>query len=305
MHTRLNQNINRRPGRTLLLCALPAALLVGCVSPVEAPPQETAVAQSLRETAQDSFDARLREAEFIFQGVVTGVTYARSQPTDLDGDRLPHSFVTFQIDRIFKGRAAGNTVTLRFLGGQRPDGSYMMSSAAPLFDVGERSILLVRGNGAAKTPLVGFREGRFRIVDGSVYSDGGHEIHLGADGPRMGRTHRLEEVLTHRIAGTSQVLDARLRPDLRPVLPGGPDRDDTQGPPTPQPAPAAGASLADFSAWLATAVERANPPEALAAAPTVRSADPALPFAGPSLRPVAPPSTTPCNANRKPLEKQP
>jgi hypothetical protein len=287
--TRSNQIITCRPGQTLAASGLLATLLVGCVSPIDAPPQETAVALSAQ-TAQGSFDARLRQAEFIFQGVVTDVTYARSQPTDLDGDRLPHTFVTFQIERIFKGRAVGNTVTLRLLGGQRPDGSYMMSSAAPLFDVGERSILLVRGNGEAKTPLVGFREGRFRIVAGAVYSDAGQEIHLGGDGPRAGRKHALEEVLTHRVAGTSQIMDARLRPDLRPVLSGSADRDDTQGPPALPPAPVPGASLADFSTWLATAIERANPPGALAAAPAVRSADPALPFPGPSLRPIAPPS---------------
>jgi len=143
--TRSNQIITCRLGQTLAASGLLATLLVGCVSPIDAPPQETAVALSAQ-TAQGSFDARLRQAEFIFQGVVTDVTYARSQPTELDGDRLPHTFVTFQIERIFKGRAVGNTVTVRFLGGQRPDGSYMMSSAAPLFDVGRHCVLADTGS---------------------------------------------------------------------------------------------------------------------------------------------------------------
>lgn len=177
----------------------------------------------------------------------------------------------------------------RLFGGRTANGEYMVSSAVPLFDVGERSIVFVRGNGAVKHPLVGWQQGRLRVVEGRVYSDDGREVQLSAGEFRLGARRALEEVYTHRIAGTDQVLDTRTARDLRPATTGVEDSSDSSAPlAPPRPTPSAGAVTAeDFAAWLDQSVARAHSAAALAALPLVRSADPTARFVGPSFRPVA------------------
>lgn len=283
--------------RALALCAAPLAALAGCAASDGDPsdpssptggavPSVSSVAYR-GDARTRAFNERLLDAELVFQGTVSAVSSVLASPAERGGERLPHTFVTFLVERVFKGRVLDRTITLRFLGGVTANGGYMMSSSAPLFDVGERSILLVRGNGVAKTPLVGWRQGRLRVVDGRVYTDEGRDVLTAGQTIGFGRRRALEEVLTHRIAGTTQVLDARQNVDLRPSLLGAVDRTDDAA---AQPAAASSAVAANvFSAWLDGAVARSLAGAAPTPVVPVRSADPAAPFVGPSFRPVPAP----------------
>lgn len=115
------------------------------------------------------------------------------------------TFVTFGIERAFKGSAqSGSSITLRFQGGPDGQGKAMMIPGVPMFDVGDRDILFIRGNGTQIAPLVGWEQGRYRIVQGMVYSDAGEEVWL-TDRAKvaLGKQHALQEVVTHDLAETA------------------------------------------------------------------------------------------------------
>lgn len=153
-----------------------------------------------------------REAELIFAGEVVDVQYRMSE-TGPGLASLPHTFVTFHIDRLFKGDSeAGDFITLRFRGGPVPDSDLaLIIPGVPLFDLGTRSILFVRGNGRSMVPLVGWEQGRFRVVDGTAYTDDGREVWLDRDDAFVfGPARSLSEVTTHRMG---EVVLGRAEPE--------------------------------------------------------------------------------------------
>lgn len=151
-----------------------------------------------------STDQLVAEAELIVQGVVKAVEYRNSDVASGEHVALPHTFVTFGIERAFKGSAqGGSSITLRFQGGPDGQGKALMIPGVPMFDVGDRDILFIRGNGTQIAPLVGWEQGRYRIVQGMVYSDAGEEVWLtGRAKVALGKQHALKEVVTHDLAGT-------------------------------------------------------------------------------------------------------
>src|SRR5690242_1615981 len=55
-------------------------------------------------------------ADLVFEGVVEQVAYRLSDRSAPDEAAIPHTFVTFKVQRAFKGRAPdGGRMTLRFL----------------------------------------------------------------------------------------------------------------------------------------------------------------------------------------------
>lgn len=130
----------------------------------------------------------VREAKFIFKGRVTNIEYRNSEPVPLtdpntgeqifdsngnplyeDGTNIPHTFVTFQIEQVYKKSRsqAEDELTLRLLGGQSQSDTseYLMVSDIPLFDVNDRDILFVTGNTESSCPLYRWLSGRFRILN--------------------------------------------------------------------------------------------------------------------------------------------
>ncbi|HET8646721.1 MAG TPA: hypothetical protein VFO85_14600, partial [Vicinamibacteria bacterium] len=143
------------------------------------------------------------QSELIFIGTVVSVDYRNSDVEGPQHAALPHTFVTFQIERALQGRSeAGDLITLRFQGGPDGQGRILTIPGVPLFDVGERELLFVQGNGQALCPLVGWHQGRLRLIEGQAYTDDGREVFLGADGDfAFGAQHALREVVTARIGG--------------------------------------------------------------------------------------------------------
>jgi hypothetical protein len=144
--------------------------------------------------------ASAENADFIFRGVVTRIEYRMSA----NEPQLPHSFVTFKVEKRLKGQFNQQFVTLRFIGGPTGNGNFLTVSEVPLFDVGERSILLVQGNGQSGCPLVGCADGRFRIISDQVFTDEGQPIALNNQGElTYGRPLPLAEVINNRIGDIS------------------------------------------------------------------------------------------------------
>lgn len=190
----------------------------------------SAPAQAHNEEDDQGIDVKefARKADFIFKGRVTAVAYRNSEPVPLldasgqpvlddagqplfqDGSNLPHAFVTFFIEKIYKGRATSDHVTLRVLGGVFPErvvetdesgnpvlvDEFFNVSQFPLFDVGDREVLFVEGNTQDACPLVRCALGRFRLLNrdprtlaaNQVYNNQGQEIvFIPAYEARLGR----------------------------------------------------------------------------------------------------------------------
>jgi hypothetical protein len=140
--------------------------------------------------------APIQNADYAFQGVVTKVEYRLSEGVP----QLPHTFVTFKVEKSLKGTVNQQFVTLRFMGGTDGKGNFLSVSGLPLFDVGDRDTLLVRGNGKAGCPLVGCASGRFRIINNLVFTDDGKPILQTPQGRLIyGAPQALNQVLTNKI----------------------------------------------------------------------------------------------------------
>jgi hypothetical protein len=220
----------RIPARSFKFRAIRRTLVVGILM-VVAPAQADQI-QSL--DIHDTFD----EAEFVFNGTVTDIRYQNSalvpklddagapvvdpngNPVYDEWSEIPHTFVTYQINHIYKGLApggapGGSELTLRFLGGQSSidPSRYTLVSNIPLFDLNDRDILFVAGNADRSCPLADHLAGRFRILrdpndpaDPStekIYNEFGWEVALfPGEGTEpafvsLGPAHALAEVDTH------------------------------------------------------------------------------------------------------------
>lgn len=130
-----------------------------------------------------TFTERVERAELIVQGVVTAVEHRNSDITGPGQVVLPHTFVTIQIEQVFKGASAnGDRITLRMQGGPDGKGRFLQVIGVPRFSPGDRDILFIHENGASICPIVGWEQGRLRVVRGQVYDDFGQETWITPDG---------------------------------------------------------------------------------------------------------------------------
>lgn len=113
-----------------------------------------------------SFDQLVSDAEFIFEGTVTGT---RSQWAGEGAERNIVTYVTFNVEDAIKG-APGKSYTIRMLGGTI-DGETAEVADAPRFKTGDHDILFVEHNNSQFVPLVGIMHGRFHVQKDAVGRD--------------------------------------------------------------------------------------------------------------------------------------
>jgi hypothetical protein len=154
-------------------------------------------------SGQRSLKEMLVRSELAFIGRVEKIEYLLSEPTGPEGVRVPHTFVTYRLDRMFLGQAPGGQVTLRFVGGwDARKMRYMASSNTPQFDLGDYDILFVEGNTRRMCPLVGGVGGRLRIIRGQAYTETGRAVLMGTDGSLgSGGKYQFEEVSITNVNG--------------------------------------------------------------------------------------------------------
>ena len=144
----------------------------------------------------------VKDAQLIFNGVVTKVAYRNTDVASSGDLPVPHTFVTFAIDQSMKGASAsGNTITLRFEGGPDGKGNTMLVPGIPLFDVGDQATLFVKGNGKFPCPLVGCEQGRFHVVGDAVYNNEGQEVWLSKKGELVYGPHHAIKSITSKTVG--------------------------------------------------------------------------------------------------------
>ena len=250
----------------------------------------------------------VRNSEFVFKGRVEQIDYRISEPRTIidpttgepgfaDGSNLPHAFVRFFIERIYKGKAPEGPiggppdpdVTLRFIGGPADDdpGTVLFVDTYPFFDVGDRSVLFVQRNGFKPCPLYRGGYGRLwllpdpDVTGGSdlVYNNYGHELVFVAGSPlppespdevAFGPFHNLEPINTHTVGGVElervfvDPNDESSLPGAEPPIPGvpkGPQLDEIS-----------------FDALLDQIVSEVHTRIELANLPPINSAEPNIPF---------------------------
>lgn len=130
-----------------------------------------------------SLPGMVAKADLIAEGRVIAINHRNSDVIEPDDAAMPHTFVTYAIERTAKGgSSAGDTITLRFLGGPDGQGRALLVGGMPQFRVGDRDLLFVHENGTALCPLLGWEQGRLRIVRGAVYDDLGSEVWISPQG---------------------------------------------------------------------------------------------------------------------------
>lgn len=220
---------------------------------------------------QGNFETMLSEANLVFRGTVTDVSYRLSEPGGPNNARIPFTFVTYEVSEVFLGSLEGNTVTLRFTGGWEPESQrFLHTSVSPLFDKGDHDIMFVAGNTERVAPLAGGMNGRLRLIDGQVYDETGREILLHGDKSfRFGDRYFLPEVFTSTVGDGIMTITMDTDED---DLHFGPSR--------------AVSERQVIRAVRNLTAEQAAPVQAFV------NANPALPIPAPDMTPVAPPAET-------------
>jgi len=104
-----------------------------------------------------SLDEMLQQSQLVFEGTVTAINAKE------DSQKRIHTYVTFEINDIIKGKYPGNTLTLRFLGGT-VDGLTMTVSDMRLPQQGEHGIYFVESVERYQVnPLYGWSQGHFIV----------------------------------------------------------------------------------------------------------------------------------------------
>ena len=80
-------------------------------------------------------------------------------------DGTPFTDYQVQVNRVLKGAVTGNTLVIRVLGGQSPNGLSLMIKGAPRFSNGERALVFLSPSQDGAYRLTQFSLGAFHIVD--------------------------------------------------------------------------------------------------------------------------------------------
>jgi hypothetical protein len=136
----------RRSGRFLIAAAV-------ALSTIRSDPASATSVISLK------FEALVAQASTI---VRTEAIDTRSEWRDGEGGRGIVTVVTFRVRSTIKGTPS-DTLRLEFFGGTIGEETLRVADM-PRFTVGDRDILFVNDAGRPVSPIVGFAQGRFRIL---------------------------------------------------------------------------------------------------------------------------------------------
>lgn len=140
----------------------------------------------------DRFPARhwVHDAELIVVGEITDLYYRNSEATNQSPNGIPHTFVTLDPLEVLKGEPESTPVRFRMQGGvnefietdEETGFSYMEMSGVPRLDVGDTGVFFIKRHEDRVCPLVGWRRGFVRFIDGQAITDTGTRL-LHVDNP--------------------------------------------------------------------------------------------------------------------------
>lgn len=219
----------------------------------------------------------VHNADLIFEGKVVNVEYRTSDILNPDDVAMPHTYVTYEITRNFKGHSSDDKlITLRFRGGPDDAGNTLIIPGVPLFQAGDQDIMFVRGNGVEISPVVGGNFGRFRMSKDAVHSDAWQEIWLLSNGQLdQGKFNEEKKSVTHRIGVHEFTFETENNVEWNP------------------PADAKKLTPAQFRRFLSDSVNQHYTPQALSTIKAAKSVQIHEPFSVGKAKPLAPPAVAP------------
>lgn len=260
-----------RPHRLLLLTTL--CLLAGF---------STAAATTILSVSEEDL---FRKSRLIFAGTVQDIKTRMSDRRDSTDVALPYTFVTFKIEKIFKGKTtSGKQITLRFRGGHAPEGRVLEVVGMPQFSVDQRYVLFVRENPEQLCPLKGWKQGSFRVIKKDVFTHDGQSVWRLPDGGMTRGPVDEQYAAAESAPGGKRMVPAKAGNDVA----GDASKVSTLG--TGVPKDARRMDYRAFASYLSSQVKRFNTPEELKKLEPVVSADFAARFYVPRPKGVAPPA---------------
>ena len=131
-------------------------LTMSIVAISSVPAQATTVVMTM------SLDEMIAEAELIVEGTVVDVESQWS--TD---QKTIYTYVTLNNLRVLHGQVNDDTLRIRFSRG-KVGGTRITIAGTPSFAPGDREILFIQKNNFAVSPVIGFFQGRFHVVNDQV-----------------------------------------------------------------------------------------------------------------------------------------
>lgn len=111
----------------------------------------------------------MSQSAAVAYGKVVDIEYRTSEPTREEPQGIPHTFVTYEIGKVFRGHLP-EKITLRIPGGADHSGGAYSETTAPTFARGEADVLFIPGGEPGDCQLVNCVEGRFRVFEDRIYS---------------------------------------------------------------------------------------------------------------------------------------
>jgi hypothetical protein len=137
-------------------------------------------------------------ANLIVYGTVRKVEYGLENAETKDSREVPFTYVTFGIEKTFRGKSTADLLVMRFIGGPDGRGGFLEVSGVPTFQMGDQDVLFIVGNGESGCPLVHCELGRFRILDGGLYNAHGVPVRALVEEGVIARGQIREEFLVRR-----------------------------------------------------------------------------------------------------------
>lgn len=163
------------------------ALVVGCLA-----------VQAWAHGPGNDLGKLVERANLVVVGQVTRIEY-RALPSADNGEGLvPHTFVTYAIEKVVRGSAPGPEITLRIIGGPDGRGRFLAVSRVPVVQQGDRDLLFIENTADPSCPFVECEKGRFRILRDRVHDSQGAPVQSIAQGKIVSRGRPPQELLTYR-----------------------------------------------------------------------------------------------------------
>lgn len=115
-------------------------------------------------------------SDLIFRGKLISINQGQSI------EEIPYTFVTYKIGEIIAGTYNKSTITLKFVGGEFPNGNRLTATNTPQVKLGEESILLVQQTRNTGCDFVECEHGRFVLDQGKVIAANESAITLDSKG---------------------------------------------------------------------------------------------------------------------------
>src|SRR6266508_2159476 len=109
------------------------------------------------------------QSNLVFIGDAEKVTYRNARRANEGEGPIPYTIVTYRISRVLRGKAPGDRITMRFVGGPDERGRFLTVSGVPIVQKGDQDLLFVNDTRDPSCPLVFCELGRYRILNDAVF----------------------------------------------------------------------------------------------------------------------------------------